>query len=150
MGNPTLRELEQSLPLALLKAREATMVRFRPMLKKHGLTEQQWRVIRVLAADQPLDASALAERTFLLAPSVSRILTTLQDRGLIERSADRSDQRRSVLRLSATGEQRFRDVAPDSEALYAQIEVQIGSDDMARLYELLARFTSVLEDSEVA
>ena len=43
-----LRDFEQSLPMELLKAREAAMARFRPMLRSHGLTEQQWRVLRAL------------------------------------------------------------------------------------------------------
>ena len=50
-----MRDIELSLPLQLLKAREAAMARFRPMLRSHGLTEQQWRVIRVLAAADGLD-----------------------------------------------------------------------------------------------
>ena len=51
-----LRDFQHSLPMELLKAREAAMARFRPMLRSHGLTEQQWRVIRALAAYQKIDA----------------------------------------------------------------------------------------------
>ena len=43
-----MRSFGQSLPMELLKAREAAMARFRPMLRGHGLTEQQWRCLRVL------------------------------------------------------------------------------------------------------
>jgi hypothetical protein len=43
-----MRKFDQSLPMALLRARETAMSFFRPMLHGHGLTEQQWRVIRVL------------------------------------------------------------------------------------------------------
>ena len=35
-----LRDFEHSLPMELLKAREAAMARFRPMLRDHGLTDQ--------------------------------------------------------------------------------------------------------------
>ena len=67
-----MRPFSASLPMALLLAREATMRRFRPSLAEHGLTEQQWRVLRALAsADQPIEVSVLAERTALLAPSVT-------------------------------------------------------------------------------
>ena len=43
-----MRAFSRSLPMQLLRAREAVMQRFRPMLHQHGVTEQQWRVIRVL------------------------------------------------------------------------------------------------------
>ena len=52
--------------MQLLKAREAAMSRFRPMLRKHGLTEQRWRVIRAIHEHGKIDASELAMRSFLL------------------------------------------------------------------------------------
>ena len=74
-----LRPFEASLPMALLQAREAAMRLFRPLLAEHDLTEQQWRVLRALrAADDPVDAGELAERTFLLAPSLSRMLSNME------------------------------------------------------------------------
>ena len=74
-----MRPFSASLPMALLQAREAAMRLFRPLLAEHDLTEQQWRVIRALAAtEEPLDAGELAHRTFLLAPSLTRILQYLE------------------------------------------------------------------------
>jgi hypothetical protein len=63
----------QSLPIALLRAREAVMAYFRPHHRKGGITEQQWRVIRVLYLDGETDATSLARCSYLLAPSLSRI-----------------------------------------------------------------------------
>src|SRR5258708_15845358 len=68
----------QSLPIALLRAREAVMSYFRPHHHKGGITEQQWRVIRVLYLDGETDATTLARRSYLLAPSLSRILKDLE------------------------------------------------------------------------
>ena len=55
------RNTRRSLPIALLRAREAVMSHFRPMLAKYDVTEQQWRVIRVLAEAGTLDASDVAD-----------------------------------------------------------------------------------------
>ena len=79
------------------------MSRFRPMLRQHGLTEQQWRVIRALAAYQEIDASELAKKSFLLAPSLTRILRFLEREELVKRSSDASDQRRYVFVLTGKG-----------------------------------------------
>ncbi|EBU8132120.1 homoprotocatechuate degradation operon regulator HpaR, partial [Salmonella enterica subsp. enterica serovar Java] len=68
-GEPALfRDLRHALPIALLRARETVMAQFRPMLARHDLTEQQWRVIRALAEHGQIDASELSARAFVLAP----------------------------------------------------------------------------------
>ncbi|MGR8918205.1 MAG: homoprotocatechuate degradation operon regulator HpaR [Gammaproteobacteria bacterium] len=139
-----LRDIGQSLPLQLLKAREAAMARFRPMLREHGLTEQQWRVIRVLAASPGVDAGELARRSVLLRPSLTRILQHLEATGLVRRDADAADQRRAVFALTAGGERRYAAVAPDSEALYADIEARFGAERLERLNALLAEFTTAV------
>lgn len=141
-----LRDLDHSLPIQMLHAREAAMSRFRPLLRAHGLTEQQWRVIRVLAACQNIDASELARRAVLLAPSLSRILQHLEDRGLINRHADEGDQRRAVVFLSRAGRALYARVAPDSEKLYQAIADAFGEKKLATLYQLLADFSQALSD----
>jgi homoprotocatechuate degradation regulator HpaR len=130
--------------MELLKAREAAMARFRPMLRQHGLTEQQWRVIRALAAYENIDASELARRSFLLAPSLTRILQFLEREKIVKRSPDKNDQRRSVFVLTAKGRKRYELVGPDSEILYANIEKQFGADKLESLYGLLAEFYTAL------
>ncbi len=70
----------ESLPMALLRTREAVMRLFRPGLRSHGVTEQQWRILRALAHAGPMEVTELAEATFLLAPSLSRILPDLEKR----------------------------------------------------------------------
>ena len=140
-----MRDFKHSLPMELLKAREAAMARFRPMLRRHGLTEQQWRVIRALADYKKIDAGELAQRSFLLAPSLTRILHYLEGQKIIKRSLDSNDQRRSTFVLSTKGKQLFAKVAPDSEALYAEIERDFGSRKLEELYELLAEFIDSVE-----
>jgi homoprotocatechuate degradation regulator HpaR len=144
---PGLRALNRSLPMELLKAREAAMSRFRPMLREFGLTEQQWRVIRVLAGFGRVDASELARRSMLLAPSLTRILQFLESEGLVRRLADEGDQRRAFLELSPKGERLFASVAPASESIYADLEGAFGEARMDALYALLADFYGMLEET---
>jgi homoprotocatechuate degradation regulator HpaR len=136
-----LRGLDRSLPMELLKAREAAMARFRPMLREFGLTEQQWRVIRVLAEYGRIDASELARRSMLLAPSLTRILQFLESQGLVRRLADKGDQRRAFLELAPRGRRLFNAVAPASESIYDELEKSFGRSRMETLYGLLADFS---------
>lgn len=133
-----IRSFEQSLPMALLRAREAAMRMFRPMLAEHDLSEQQWRVLRALHAGGSLEVGELAEATFLLGPSLSRILARLDADGLVERATVAHDQRRSCISLTNTGSAMVAEVAPRSEALYAQIEATVGADKMTELFDLLS------------
>ncbi len=139
-----MRPFEQSLPMALLGAREATMQRFRPMLAEFGLTEQQWRVLRALAsADEPLEVTRVAARTELLPPSVSRIVARLVDDGVIARTTVEHDQRRATVQLTRKGHGLVRRIAPHSEHIYAEIEAAFGADRLVRLLDELHDLSAI-------
>src|SRR4051794_647041 len=95
-----MRDFSRSLPMSLLRAREAVMRHFRPSLRRHALTEQQWRILRALAAVESIEVTELARTAFLLGPSLSRILRDLEVRQLIERRLAKADLRRSVVSIS--------------------------------------------------
>jgi homoprotocatechuate degradation regulator HpaR len=144
-----LRPFTRSLPMALLRAREAAMRRFRPHLAAHGLTEQRWRVLRALnAAGRPVDVGEVADRTFLLAPSLSRILTDLDDLGLVHRVADVDDRRRALLSLTDGGRRLVAVVAPKSEAVYGRIEERFGADRLDALLADLRDLEAALTEDE--
>ena len=144
MSQVPLRDFSHSLPMALLRAREAVMSRFRPMLRAHGVTEQQWRVLRALEDSGEIEISRLAERSFILMPSLSRILRNLEGRGLIARRAAAADQRRVLVAISPKGLELVGEVAPHSEANYAAIAEAAGEDNIAQLYGLLDQVTESL------
>jgi homoprotocatechuate degradation regulator HpaR len=115
------------------------------------LSEQQWRVLRALAAFGPSEAMALARATFLLPPSLSRILRDLGARRLIERRSDAADLRRSVIAISADGWALIATQAPSSEAGYAEIARRFGAERLAKLQaELDALEATLLEDAAAA
>jgi homoprotocatechuate degradation regulator HpaR len=138
----SLRSYEKSLPIALLRAREATMRRFKPHLDGYGMTVQQWRIIRALADHGPLDASRLSERCVILPPSLTRIFKTLTAKGLIEPIAD-PDGRRHTVALTASGRELYETMAPTSEAIYKDLEAAFGPGDMEQLLDLLTRLRDV-------
>lgn len=138
-----LRSVEQSLPIALLRARENLMRRFRPLIAEHDLTEQQWRVLRVLDGAGTMSVGEIAEEAVLLGPSLSRILAVLERRGWIERRLVAGDARRSAIELTATGRAVVDDVAPRSEAAYREIESQLGAGELAALIASLERVANL-------
>ncbi|MCU1359136.1 MAG: Bacterial regulatory protein MarR family [Ilumatobacteraceae bacterium] len=116
------------------------MAEFRPILAEHDVTEQQWRVLRALV-DQPggMGVGELAERTFLLGPSVSRILSALELRGLARRSPVDHDARRALIEATPQGIDLYEAISPASELAYQRVEARFGVDDLEQLYVLLDR-----------
>jgi len=145
-----MREFSRSLPMSLLRAREAVMRQFRPSLRQHGLTEQQWRILRALAAIEAIEVTELARTAFLLGPSLSRILRDLEARRLIERKTAKTDQRRGVVSISEKGLRLMEVVAPSSEAIYAAITKRYGAKKLAELQEMLGALETSLSGLEVA
>lgn len=145
-----MRDFSRSLPMSLLRAREAVMRQFRPSLRNHGLTEQQWRILRALTAVDAIEVTELARVAFLLGPSLSRILRDLEARELIERRAAKDDLRRAVVSISTKGLKLIEAVAPTSEAIYAEITSRYGARKLAELQEMLGVLERSLAAMEVA
>ena len=108
----------QSLTLTLLQAREAAMGFFRPSLNQHGLTEQQWRVIRILSQHEELEINRLAELTCILKPSMTGVLMRMETAGMVERRKAEQDQRRVLVRLAEKGQACFSSMRQSMEANY--------------------------------
>jgi homoprotocatechuate degradation regulator HpaR len=131
--------------MALLRTREAVMCLFRPGLRSRGVTEQQWRILRALAHVGPMEVTELAEATFLLGPSLSRILPDMEKRQLVSRKQVDSDLRRSVVSLEPKGLRLISSHAPDSEQIYAQIAARFGVERVTQLFTLLQELQESLD-----
>jgi homoprotocatechuate degradation regulator HpaR len=136
-----IRPTSRSLPMALLAAREAVMTRFRPLLASHHVTEQQWRVIRVLAESGPLDATQLSTRCCILRPSMTLILRALEVRKLVSRKRNARDGRRLILEATPKATALIRKVAPESNAIYEALEKEFGRKRLKRLLDILDELT---------
>src|SRR5215831_3394593 len=88
------RVLSPPLPMRLLRTREAMMQHFRPSLHAAGLTDQQGRILRVLAEAIELEMLELSARTCILPASLSRIVPSMVKKGLVRRRKDHMDGRR--------------------------------------------------------
>jgi homoprotocatechuate degradation regulator HpaR len=126
-----------SLTLTLLQAREATMAFFRPALNAHDLTEQQWRVIRILHQQGELESHQLAELACILKPSMSGVLKRLERDGVVARRKSPEDQRRVFISLTDKGQQAFMAMSEEMARNYERILSQFGEDKLQQLMQLL-------------
>lgn len=134
---PRFRDTSRSLPIALLRAREAVMLPIREMLAESPLNEQKWRVLRVLDEAGPLEQTAIARAACLLLPSLTRILQTLEREGLLSRGRHPGDRRKTVVALTDAGRDLIGQYAAQSRAILDRLEAELGAEKLATLLDLL-------------
>ena len=131
----------RNLPRLLLEAREAVMLHTRPSLREHGLSDQQWRVLRVLGehAHEPggVETGRVATEAFLLGPSLTGVLTRMARDGLIERQRCPQDARRTVVRATPAGLAKVQALSQTIEAHYTWMAQHLGPTQLTALYHLL-------------
>ncbi|HCN96439.1 MULTISPECIES: homoprotocatechuate degradation operon regulator HpaR [Leclercia] len=135
--------MHDSLTIALLQARETAMTFFRPIIKQHNLTEQQWRIVRVLAEHPSMDFHDLAFRTCILRPSLTGILTRMERDGLVLRLKPLNDQRKLYVSLTQTGQKLYETAQAQVEEVYRQLEAQYSPEKMQQLTALLREFIAL-------
>jgi len=139
----TLRRTDRSLPIALLRAREAVMEPVREMLAASGLSEQKWRILRVVDEAGALEQSQIAARACLSLPSLTRMLRAMEADGLLTRTGDAEDRRKSIVTLTDQGQSLITAHAEQSNALLADLEAQYGSADLDHLLDLLEKLRTL-------
>jgi homoprotocatechuate degradation regulator HpaR len=127
----------RNLPRLLLQARESLMVRTRPSLREHGLSDQQWRVLRVLGEHGTVETGRVAREAYILGPSLTGVLARMERDGLVRRERDPADQRRTVIEATAKGLRMVERLSRSVEGHYQWLEQSLGKQKVAQLYRLL-------------
>ncbi|MFZ6691952.1 homoprotocatechuate degradation operon regulator HpaR [Undibacterium sp. SXout20W] len=136
----------RNLPQLFLKARGNLMAHFKPILSHFGLTDQQWRILRVLDEYEQLEPRELCDLCQISSPSMAGVLKRMEDLDLIVRSAVSGDQRRLSIRLSDAGDALMTQMAPLIDLQYKHIEQTFGLMAMNELVATLEKFNAVSED----
>lgn len=129
----------RDLPQQLLKARDALMSHFRPVLNHFGVTEQQWRILRALDEHEQLEPRELCELCQMLSPSMAGVLARMEELGLVRR-ARMADARRVMVSLAPQGDALFDEIAPLIERQYRLMEKAWGKQVLDDLSAALAGF----------
>jgi homoprotocatechuate degradation regulator HpaR len=127
----------RNLPLLLLQARESVIAHFRPILKAHGLTEQQWRIVRALLDAGPLEPREIVELCRISSPSLAGVLARMDDLGLVKRERVAHDGRRVRVSLTPRSRALAARMAPQIEAVYQGIEQLLGAGEVEHLAQQL-------------
>ncbi len=135
----------RNLPRLLLQAREAVMNHYRPNLRAHDLSDQQWRVLRVLGELGTVETGRVAREAYILGPSLTGVLARMERDGLVQRARDPQDQRRTVVQATAKGLKLVETLSQSIEAHYQRLERGLGKDKLGQLYALLDELIALEE-----
>ena len=126
----------------LREARAVHKQRIQPFLRQLCLTEDQWRVLKVLSkSDQlsreGLDAKSISQQTGIVASSLTGVLGRMERDGLITRSKCVNDGRAVVIKSTALGKNKLQTFSHVVQDYYSSIERSLGEEKMKVLYTLL-------------
>ncbi|SFN47769.1 homoprotocatechuate degradation operon regulator HpaR [Xenorhabdus japonica] len=139
--------MDRSLTISLLQAKGTAMYFFRPILKDYNLTEQQWRIISILAHRRSIDFHELSCCTYILRPSLTGILTRMEREGLICRMKPLNDMRKLHISLTSKGQKYYDQVKGPIEESYKEIEDAFSPEKLAQFLDLLDEFISIVNHS---
>ena len=133
----------RSLPMMLYRALDAVMPRFRRIFNEFGLTEQQWRVLRVLWEHDETAFRELSEFTLIPAPSLVGVVDRLAKQGLVARRRSDKDRRNVFVQATEKGTDLHRRVRPQVDAAYAELRESIDAEEWRNLIDGLERIASL-------
>jgi len=127
----------RNLPHLLLRSREALMAHFRPLLAEQGLTEQQWRILREIVEQGPLEPRQLCEACSISSPSIVGVLVRMEETGLVTRARMAHDQRRVRVSLTPKSRRIAAKLVPLIEQRYEVLERALGLRSIQEVYDAL-------------
>ncbi len=140
-----IQQFSRSLPIMLYRALDAVMPRFRAIFKEFGITEQQWRVLRVLSDVDAIPLGQLADVTLIPAPSLVGIVDRLQTAALVERRPAKGDRRVVLVQISQVGQERLDRLMPQVANAYATLKQGVPAAEWDRLLEGLEQLINATE-----
>ena len=142
-----MQEYKKSLPMMLYRTLDVVMPRFRQIFSEFGLTEQQWRVLRVLWQHEQIAFRELAELTLISAPSLVGVVDRLTKSGLARRRRSDTDRRNVFVQATDTGQALEAEVRPRVDKAYAELRNSVDKKTWAALMAGLEKVSMIDDDA---
>ena len=117
-------------------------------LAPHGISPQQYQLLMAIAEEDGRCQGDLARCTWMDKPTASRILRTLQDRGLIRAEGDPTHGRRVLFRLQPEAEPLVRDLQDFRRYMRENIEQGFSAEEKRQIRILMGTVMANLDRME--
>jgi len=132
-------QFTRSLPMMLYRTLDTVMPSFRKIFNDFGLTEQQWRVLRVLWEGDDITIRQLAEVTLIPAPSLVGIVDRLERDGLAERQRSTTDRRKVNVVVTKAGAVLEDKIMPRVASAYVELKQSVDAETWSQVLVGLQR-----------
>lgn len=138
-----IEQFSHSLPMVLYRTLDAVMPRFRKIFNEFGLTEQQWRVLRVLWDEEALTLNRLAALTLIPPPSLVGIVDRMERAELVTRQRSEADRRKVNVVLTSQGVALEDEIMPRVASAYAELKQSVDPQTWERAIDGLNAIAAV-------
>ena len=135
------RSREQQATLGLLRTSDALKRHYARVIEPHGITLQQYNVLRILrgAAPDGLPTLTVGERMIEQTPGVTRLVDRLESKKLVDRVPCPKDRRRVFCRITPEGLALLEELDAPIDQADAQAVSVLRENDLGLLIEMLDR-----------
>jgi DNA-binding MarR family transcriptional regulator len=135
------RSREQQATVGLLRTAEAVKRSLAQVIEPHGITPQQYNVLRILRGAGPdgLPTLTIGERMIEQTPGVTRLVDRLERKGLVARTPCPKDRRRVFCRITDKGLGLLKELDEPVNRWDAQAVSVLASSDLGSLIDILDR-----------
>ncbi len=142
-----MQDFSHSLPMMLYRTLDAVMPRFRQIFSEFGLTEQQWRVLRVLWQHEQIAFRELADLTLIPPPSLVGVVDRLTKSGLANRRRSDTDRRNVFVHATSKGQALEAEVRPRVDEAYAELRNSVDATTWSALIAGLEQISSIGDEA---
>ncbi len=140
---------DHSLPMILHRALDKVLPDYRELFAHFDLTEQQWRVLRVLWSEKKVTSAQLAERTLLPSPSLVGIIDRLERRDLVTRLRSLEDRRVVYVIATAKGRDLEAEVVPRVAEIDANVRAAVTAQEWKALETTLDKIAKHISEPKL-
>lgn len=137
---------ELATALRFLIARLARQQRRAAAVEPHDLTASRLAALASVARLGPLTLGELAAVEGVQSPTMTRIVTKLEELGLVDRTEDPADRRLTRLAVTPAGAGLLEDVRTRESAFLARRLAEMGPDERRRLARALPLLERLLPE----
>lgn len=134
----------QEAVVSLLRTAALVRRRFEALCQRHGLTFQQFNVLRILrgaevSGEGPLPTMEVAERMIEPEPGITRMMGRLEQKGLVRRERGAEDARRRLCHITQQGLEALEGLDDPIDRLDETVLGPLTAADLRALTDLLDR-----------
>ncbi|MFI0848405.1 MarR family winged helix-turn-helix transcriptional regulator [Mesorhizobium sp. IMUNJ 23232] len=131
--------LDAFLPYLLYRVTMKSNAMMLATVRRQGINPSQWRVLAVLKSYGTLSMSAIGELTCMEQPTISRIISQLEETDHVARRLSAADARVAEISLTARGEGTFKKIVPAALRHQERAVDGLSRKELAELVKLLSK-----------